>query len=867
MAGFENTYLWQSTLAKQLAPDELEKEREFFRVNYENFRVNAGLLAAEISRDLPDYTVHDITHLDALWEIASIICGADYVLNPAEAFVLGGAFLIHDLGMGLAAYPDGIDQLKRTDIWDDTLALLSKGADNKSRDDIEKEATEIVLRSLHAKHAEKLALISWGESDQLYLINNPELRAAYGSVIGIVAHSHWWGANDLTEKLPSTLGAFDNMPNEWSVDPVKLACIMRVSDAAHIDTRRAPLLLNAFRQPNDYAQQHWLFQQKLYQPRLESERLVYTSKSSFSPKEFNSWWLCCDTLNMIDQELRDVDSLLGDTRRTRFKAKGVAGINNLKILSRLITTDGWAPVDTKIHVGNVAKLVKNLGGEQLYGKNLTVPLRELIQNSCDAVRARRIIEGEDSNWGKVTVRAGTDDSGYYIEVEDNGVGMSVDVLSGPFLDFGTSFWGTSMMHEEFPGLESKGFSSTGKYGIGFFSSFMWGEKVCVTTRRFENSRQSTKVLEFIKGLSGRPLLRDAEDDEYIRDGGTRIRVYFSSRDKYAKVFEEDFGDRLDINQVIEDLCPCIDVTIFTEDLNTGKSCMAVEANDWKMLSSERFVQRAVGNRSFKNLSDEDRETLISLSENVRDLLFEDKIIGRGFLSSIEQFDLKRDSVSVEGTVTVGGFRTTGLTKIIGLFLGEAVRASRDIGMPIAAGEQLNKWATEQSELIFAKSSIGEQFEISQYVRVLGGNTKKLIVAQHRSKLINISEFEEIIRDGLKEIVIISTSGLSLIERDNGCKVNLKNNVFVTEVGIPVILQTRAEDNWVSWPTGMTGWFHSSSLEGLLIETFSKAWGVPLESVKEASTFSSDDKSYSYVIGDIEGNEIEYDHADLISLPS
>ena len=109
MAGFENTYLWQSTLAKQLSPDNLEKEREFFRVNYESFRVNAGLLAAEISRDLPDYTVHDITHLDALWEMASIVCGVDYILNPAEAFVLGGAFLIHDLGMGLAAYPDGVE--------------------------------------------------------------------------------------------------------------------------------------------------------------------------------------------------------------------------------------------------------------------------------------------------------------------------------------------------------------------------------------------------------------------------------------------------------------------------------------------------------------------------------------------------------------------------------------------------------------------------------------------------------------------------------------------------------------------------------------------------------------------------------------
>lgn len=865
MAGFENAYLWQSTLAKQLAPDHLEKEREFFRVNYESFRVNAGLLAAEISRDLPDYTVHDITHLDALWEMASIVCGEGYILNPAEAFVLGGAFLIHDLGMGLAAYPDGVDELKKTDIWGDTVSVLSKVEAKKSHNDIEKEATEIVLRSLHAKHAEKLALISWGGTEPLFLINSPDLRAAYGSIIGLIAHSHWWSASDLVEKLPNTLGAFDYMPNEWSVDPVKLACIMRVADAAHIDTRRAPLLLKAFRRPNEYAQQHWLFQQKLYQPRLESERLVYTSKSSFSPGEFNSWWLCHDTLSMIDRELRDVDSLLGDTRRARFKARGVAGINNLRVLSRLIGTDGWFPVDTKIHVGNVAKLVKNLGGEQLYGKNLTVPLRELIQNSCDAVRARRIIEEEDRNWGKVTVRSGSDESGYYIEVEDNGVGMSVDVLSGPFLDFGSSFWGTSMMHEEFPGLESKGFSSTGKYGVGFFSSFMWGEKVCVTTRRFEDARQNTKVLEFIEGLSGRPLLRDANENEYIKNGGTRIRVYFSSRDNYNKVFEENYRERLGLNQVIEDLCSCMDVTIYTEDSISGKASVAVEASDWTVITHEQFIRRALGNRAFKRLRNKDREELIALSKNVRDLIYEGEVIGRGFLSSIEIFG-SIDSVFIEGAVTVGGFRTTGLSKIVGLFLGEAVRASRDIGLPIAKGELLKAWATEQSELVVADLSINEKFEISEFIRALGGETKGQVVARHRKGLINIEEFEGIIRGGLKEIVIISTSGLSLIERDKGGEVNLNNNVFVTEVGIPGILQTRAEDHWVSWPTEDAGWFHSSTLEGLLIEVFSRVWGASLESVKEASTFSSDDEPYSCIIGDINGNEIKYDHADLVSIP-
>jgi hypothetical protein len=53
---------------------------------------------------MPTYTVHDLTHADALWETASLVTGPDVELNPAEGFVLGAAFLFHDAAMGLAAY-------------------------------------------------------------------------------------------------------------------------------------------------------------------------------------------------------------------------------------------------------------------------------------------------------------------------------------------------------------------------------------------------------------------------------------------------------------------------------------------------------------------------------------------------------------------------------------------------------------------------------------------------------------------------------------------------------------------------------------------------------------------------------------------
>src|SRR5229473_3540610 len=104
MPTFESTSLWTRTLALQSEPDTSQVERERLRNAFLSFRDRASMVAAEIARDLPDYTVHDITHLDALWHLAHLIAGSGYSITPAEAFVLGGAFLTHDLGNGLAAY-------------------------------------------------------------------------------------------------------------------------------------------------------------------------------------------------------------------------------------------------------------------------------------------------------------------------------------------------------------------------------------------------------------------------------------------------------------------------------------------------------------------------------------------------------------------------------------------------------------------------------------------------------------------------------------------------------------------------------------------------------------------------------------------
>jgi hypothetical protein len=91
MVAYYETRLWRETLAEQ--PGELASTardaREKMRAGYRAFRERVKPIAASIPEDLRWLTVHDITHIDALWEVADQIGGESLVLTPPEAFVLG----------------------------------------------------------------------------------------------------------------------------------------------------------------------------------------------------------------------------------------------------------------------------------------------------------------------------------------------------------------------------------------------------------------------------------------------------------------------------------------------------------------------------------------------------------------------------------------------------------------------------------------------------------------------------------------------------------------------------------------------------------------------------------------------------------
>lgn len=302
--------------------------------------------------------------------------------------------------MSLAAYPGGLAEVMKTVAWKDAVARLALASEENAgtKFDVENPPHPVmdrvlpdVLRRLHADRAEELAEQAWRTPDesQVYLVEDSELRLFYGPTIGRIAHSHWWSVQKLEHEFSDDLGALAHRSRNL-IDQVKLACLLRVADALHLDSRRAPRFLRAITNPSGVSALHWSFQERLARPHIELDAVVFTTGQPFGGDDAEAWWLAYDTLNAVDRELRDVDLLLQARGREVLKARRVKGAGSPEILARTVQTRGWRPVDARLQVSDVPRIVENLGGPKLYGNDPTVALRELIQNAADAVQARAI---------------------------------------------------------------------------------------------------------------------------------------------------------------------------------------------------------------------------------------------------------------------------------------------------------------------------------------------------------------------------------------------------------------------------------------------------------------------------------------------
>ena len=527
-ARVESTGLWQRGFGNEGTSESVSRLVTSLR----GIRKNADTLTSRIAGSLPGLTIHDISHLDALWEVASTVAGPDFPLNPLEAYVFGAAVLLHDAGLCFEAYAGGQDALRCTLEWRDAYGRLSRTPSEVGN--LEQEADFEALRALHASQASRLAIESWSREDgELFLIDDRELRDNCGRLIGDLASSHHWDLELVVGRFSTRRPPPASLDGDWVVDALKVACMLRVADAGHMDGARAPSILLQLLQMNSLSRAHWVAQNHLGRLTVKADdraQLMVASTSPFPRHEAAAWWVAFDLVESFDKELRQCNDVLNSSPggpRPTFARQRVAGAGQVRELAKYVETTGWEPTDSTVHVSDVSALVTKLGGEQLYGKDvdrLNVALRELIQNATDAICVRRSLTSTDS-LGRILVRLSSRvDGGRTLQVDDDGVGMSQSTLTTDLLDFGRSFWASERAAREFPGVHASRYTPIGRFGIGFFSIFMAAKKVSVFSRRFDKGLEDVRCLSFENGISLRPTLSSERPDDFGMDLCTRVEL-------------------------------------------------------------------------------------------------------------------------------------------------------------------------------------------------------------------------------------------------------------------------------------------------------------------------------------------------------
>lgn len=614
---YKQTRLWINTFENSKHPELAKKIESVYETAWER----SCSIARRIASDAHGLTLHDEAHFMALWRCADIICGSELKFTPVELLIFGVAVLIHDAAHTVLAYEGGIDSLAKTDEWADAVAskiLRDSSHTFKLSDhtllseDQRRIAIFETVRALHAKQAQKLLSIAFkhpGLGTDFFIIDDPVIRQHLGGVIGEIAASHHWNLARL-EGLRKTRHVVSPYDAYGPIRPILLGALMRTADAIQIDSARAPDFEFALSKPGGISHQHWLAQNRLAVGVDEENSSVLTIDSTvpFEENEALAWWIAFELANVADKELRETDQLLQHFSIPRFQLNRVKGVGSPRQFAERVKTLGWEPLEATIKIGDAAKLIEVFGGRGLYGDDDVVPIRELIQNATDAIRARRLLESGFQGQINVAFKDGKnakDEEGYWLTVSDDGIGMSPAILTGPFLTFGQSGWSSSALRRERPGFVGRRFDHIGRFGIGFFSVFMISEEIKVTTRPFDAGHAETRTLHFYSGLSLRPILKTSSPVTNTRSV-TTVECFIKAETKERILHQRNEttvlaankppqkipATQYEFHELIGMLCPAIDVEILVQ--NAPSAAQRSIASTWISDIAEKWLTRITG---------------------------------------------------------------------------------------------------------------------------------------------------------------------------------------------------------------------------------------------------------------------------------
>jgi len=447
------------------------------------------------------YTIHNISHIDSMLGILNWLIpeSTRKILTPVDWLLTVLAIYLHDLGL---VVPTGeFDQ--RSDnpeflAWFAGLGSTTEGRDYLARTrrmtEEEKQRfffQEYVRRGHPARVREWITgrhSRLWGTAIQPLASAIAELLrplpVRFREYLGTVCESHH--ADELHNTILYPLAAALGSHDQEIVNVQYSAVLLRSADLLHVTKDRTPsVMYKTIRFSDPKSVTEWDKQRGTFAVRPKKRRLIEGDPETAvivvaaDFVEENPFFALQEYVAYADQEIKQSKRWIEQSQQDP-DAEGYSfPWNKVEADVRL---EGVPPIPLKFELDR-GRLLDLLVGHTIYNDPL-VAIRELLQNSIDAVRYQHHLDSRQASqegkpipeMGKVTIH--WDAAERLLTVEDTGTGMNRDTIDNHLMRVGVSFYDSARFL-----TEHRDFSPISRFGIGILTCFMVSDNIEVVTCR------------------------------------------------------------------------------------------------------------------------------------------------------------------------------------------------------------------------------------------------------------------------------------------------------------------------------------------------------------------------------------------------
>jgi molecular chaperone HtpG len=545
------------TSEAEKAAVEAESLTAFSGIKLLHIKRHLALILELIGREgiFDEYTRHDISHIDEMLKMLVWLIpdATKAIMTPADWLMTVLAIYFHDLGMLVTKEEYQKRSFSGFSTYRDQVLFAGEsGRDYRSKvaalsdEDRERFLYQEFIRH---KHAERIRSWVTGQARETLGITNSvvieidkllkQLTPQFRRDLALICESHHLDDLDVFKKYKCSQ-PYGNTPAE-AANLQYAAILLRTVDLLHITKDRTPSISFHLINPLDpISQQEWAKQMAVTSVRAKLGRDRDGNPDPKAPRdtiEVHAYFTREDGFFGLTSYLSYASAQLEKSYEWAVQANKTQGSRHhfpwRYIDDSNIETEGFLR-DTFEFTIHHEKILDLLTGHTLYN-DTSVVLRELVQNSLDAIRLQYLVDQQkqsNSKSGRVTILY--DRKQHTLSVVDNGTGMTQEIIERHFLKVGASRYQDEAFIERFPD-----FSPISRFGIGILSCFMIADNVEIITCHPDDDHARQMSL---RSVHGKYLIRllDKDTDESARQllpHGTIVRLKLRASAELSSVLE------------------------------------------------------------------------------------------------------------------------------------------------------------------------------------------------------------------------------------------------------------------------------------------------------------------------------------------